>query len=52
MDGLTLAKRVKKINYKVNIIFLTVCDEKKACKRGAQDQAERLSIEAGEKRVA
>lgn len=28
VDGLTLAKRVKKINPKVNIIFLTVCDEK------------------------
>ena len=27
-DGLTLAKRVKKLNPKVNIIFLTVCDEK------------------------
>ena len=27
-DGLTLAKRIKKINSKVNIIFLTVCDEK------------------------
>ena len=28
MDGLTLAKRIKKLNPKVNIIFLTVCDEK------------------------
>ena len=28
LDGLTLAKRVKKLNPKVNIIFLTVCDEK------------------------
>ena len=28
MDGLTLAKQVKRINPKVNIIFLTVCDEK------------------------
>ena len=28
VDGLTLAKRVKKLNPKVNIIFLTVCDEK------------------------
>lgn len=28
MDGLTLAKRVKKLNPQVNIIFLTVCDEK------------------------
>ena len=27
-DGLTLAKRVKTLNPKVNIIFLTVCDEK------------------------
>ena len=27
-DGLTLAKKVKKLNPKVNIIFLTVCDEK------------------------
>lgn len=27
-DGLTLAKIVKEINPKVNIIFLTVCDEK------------------------
>ena len=28
VDGLTLAKSVKKLNSKVNIIFLTVCDEK------------------------
>ena len=28
VDGLTLAKRVKKLNPRVNIIFLTVCDEK------------------------
>ena len=28
MSGLTLAKRIKKLNPKVNIIFLTVCDEK------------------------
>ena len=27
-DGLTLAKSIKNINSKVNIIFLTVCDEK------------------------
>ena len=27
-DGLTLAKKFKKLNPKVNIIFLTVCDEK------------------------
>ena len=32
MDGLTLAKRVKKINSKVNIIILTVCDEKEHAK--------------------
>ena len=32
MDGLTLAKRVKKLNSKVNIIFLTVCDEKEHAK--------------------
>ena len=32
IDGLTLAKRVKKINPKVNIIFLTVCDEKEHAK--------------------
>jgi DNA-binding NarL/FixJ family response regulator len=28
VDGLTLAKRLKTLNPKVNIIFLTVCDEK------------------------
>lgn len=28
VDGLTLAKNIKQINPKVNIIFLTVCDEK------------------------
>ena len=28
VDGLALAKSVKKLNSKVNIIFLTVCDEK------------------------
>ena len=28
VDGLTLAQRVKKLNSKVNIIFLTVCDER------------------------
>ena len=27
-DGLTLAKQVKALNPRVNIIFLTVCDEK------------------------
>ena len=27
-DGLTLAKKIKALNPKVNIIFLTVCDEK------------------------
>ena len=32
VDGLTLAKRVKKLNPKVNIIFLTVCDEKEHAK--------------------
>ena len=32
MDGLTLSKRVKKVNSKVNIIFLTVCDEKEHAK--------------------
>jgi YesN/AraC family two-component response regulator len=32
MDGLTLAKKVKKLNSKVNIIFLTVCDEKEHAK--------------------
>ena len=28
IDGLTLGKNVKKINPRVNIIFLTVCDER------------------------
>lgn len=32
VDGLTLAKRVKKLNSQVNIIFLTVCDEKEHAK--------------------
>ena len=32
IDGLTLAKRMKKLNSKVNIIFLTVCDEKEYAK--------------------
>ena len=32
VDGLTLAKRIKKLNPKVNIIFLTVCDEKEHAK--------------------
>ena len=32
VDGLTLAKRVKNLNSKVNIIFLTVCDEKEHAK--------------------
>lgn len=32
VDGLTLAKSVKKINPKVNIIFLTVCDEREHAK--------------------
>ena len=32
VDGLILAKRVKKINPNVNIIFLTVCDEKEHAK--------------------
>ena len=32
VDGLTLAKRVKNMNPKVNIIFLTVCDEKEYAK--------------------
>ena len=31
-DGLALAKNVKKLNPKVNIIFLTVCDEKEHAK--------------------
>ena len=32
IDGLTLAKNMKKFNSKVNIIFLTVCDEKEHAK--------------------
>ena len=32
MDGLALAKKVKKLTSKVNIIFLTVCDEKEHAK--------------------
>ena len=32
VDGLTLAKKIKKINPKVNIIFLTVCDEREHAK--------------------
>ena len=32
IDGLTLAKQVKKINPQVNIIFLTVCDEREHAK--------------------
>lgn len=32
VDGLTLSKMVKKLNPKVNIIFLTVCDEKEHAK--------------------
>ena len=32
VDGLMLAQRVKKLNSKVNIIFLTVCDEKEHAK--------------------
>ena len=32
VDGLTLAKEIKKLNSKVNIIFLTVCDEKEYAK--------------------
>ena len=32
IDGLTLAQRVKLLNPKVNIIFLTVCDEKEHAK--------------------
>ena len=31
-DGLTLAKNIKKLNPRVNIIFLTVCDEKEHAK--------------------
>ena len=32
VDGLTLSQRIKKLNSKVNIIFLTVCDEKEHAK--------------------
>ena len=32
IDGLTLAKRVKKLNPEVNIIFITVCDEREHAK--------------------
>lgn len=32
VDGLTLAKNIKKLNSKVNIIFHTVCDEKEHAK--------------------
>ena len=32
ISGLSLAKSVKKLNPKVNIIFLTVCDEKEHAK--------------------
>ena len=32
IDGLMLAKSIKKLNSKVNIIFLTVCDEKEHAK--------------------
>ena len=32
VDGLTLAQRIKNLNSKVNIIFLTVCDEKEYAK--------------------
>lgn len=32
VDGLMLAKEIKKLNSKVNIIFLTVCDEKEHAK--------------------
>ena len=32
MDGITLAKSVKQLNSKVNIIFLTVCDEREHAK--------------------
>ena len=31
-NGLTLAKNIKDLNSKVNIIFLTVCDEKEYAK--------------------
>ena len=32
VDGLTLAKSIKSVNPEVNIIFLTVCDEKEHAK--------------------
>ena len=32
VDGITLAKSVNKLNSKVNIIFLTVCDEREHAK--------------------
>ena len=32
IDGLTLAKKIKKLNPKVNIIFFTVCHEKEHAK--------------------
>ena len=32
VDGLMLAKEIKKLNSNVNIIFLTVCDEKEHAK--------------------
>ena len=32
IDGLTLAKSIKNLNSQVNIIFLTVCDEKEHAK--------------------
>ena len=32
VDGLTLAKRMKKLNPQVNIIFNTVCDEREYAK--------------------
>ena len=32
VNGLTLAQRMKKLNPNVNIIFLTVCDEKEHAK--------------------
>ena len=32
VDGLTLASQIKKLNPRVNIIFLTVCDEKEHAK--------------------
>ena len=32
VDGLTLAKRMKKLNPQVNIIFNTVCDEREHAK--------------------